>query len=227
MMAPPKETPMRQIDTPFEVKEMSDTGVFTGLGSVFGNLDQGNDIVAKGAFTQSLANLQAKGRMPALLWQHRQGEPIGAYKSLQETDAGLVVQGQLALKTQRGAEAFELMKMGAISGLSIGGFCTVDEYDSKSQIRTIKEFELFEVSVVTFPMNDAARIAAVKTIEEIGDLSGAELYLREVGGVSRSEAKALVSRLFAIARREAAKPDDSAEMKAIAALLEKRTALLA
>jgi HK97 family phage prohead protease len=218
---------MRQIDTPFEVKEMSETGVFTGLGSVFGNIDGGNDIVAKGAFTKGLQALQAKGRMPALLWQHRQGEPIGAYKSIQETDGGLVVQGQLALKTQRGAEAYELMKMGAISGLSIGGFSVDEDYDAKNMIRTIKQFDLMEVSVVTFPMNDAARINAVKTIEEIGDLSGAELYLREVGGVSRSEAKALVSRLFAIARREAAKPDDSAEMKAIAALLEKRTALLA
>jgi len=68
---------------------------------------------------------------------------------------------------------------------------------------------------------DAQRL---KTIEEIGDLNGAELYLREVGGVSRSEAKALVSRVLAIARREVGRSEESAELKAIAALLEQRKA---
>lgn len=213
------------IDTRFEVKDIGDSGAFTGLGSVFGNVDEGGDIVMPGAFTASLADCQAKGRMPALLWQHRMGEPIGAYKSMTETPAGLLVQGQLALKTQRGAEAYELMKMGAISGLSIGGFSRVADYDAKTDVRTIKQFELFEVSVVTFPMNDQARIGAVKSIEEIGDLSGAELYLREAGGISRSEAKALVSRILSIARREAA-PDASGEIKAITALLRTRTELL-
>ena len=214
------------IDTPFEIKDMSDSGVFTGLGSAFGNIDFGNDIVAPGAFSASLEAMQAKGRMPAMLWQHRQGEPIGAYKSMTETKDGLVVEGQLALKTQRGAEAYELMKMGAVSGLSIGGWTTADSYDSKNDIRTITQFELWEVSVVTFPMNDEARIAAVKSIQEIGDLSGAEAYLREVGAVSRSEAKALVSRILALARREVGS-DDSAELKSICALLEKRQSLIA
>jgi HK97 family phage prohead protease len=213
---------MQHFDTPFEMKQMSDSGVFTGLGSVFGNIDQGSDIVAKGAFTKGLQNMQAKGRMPALLWQHRSGEPIGAYKSIEETDAGLIVQGQLALKTQRGAEAYELMKMGAISGLSIGGFSKADDYDAKNMIRTIKEFELFEVSVVTFPMNDSARISAIKSIQEIGDLSGAEAYLREVGAVSRSEAKALVSRILSIARREVVS-DESEEFKSLCESLKKRT----
>jgi len=213
------------IDTPFEVKEVSESGVFTGLGSVFGNVDQGNDIVAPGAFTKSLSGWAAKGRMPALLWQHRMAEPIGAYKSMQETSAGLVVTGQLALKTQKGGEAYELMKMGALSGLSIGGYGVNTDYDHKKDIRTIKEFDLMEISVVTFPMNDSARVAAVKSIEEIGDLSGAELYLREVGGVSRSESKAMVSRIAAIARREAV--DKSNELTEALSLLEKRKALMA
>lgn len=212
------------IDTPFEVKSVDDAGMFTGLGSVFGNIDYGNDIVAPGAFSKSLAGWSQKGRMPAMLWQHRMGEPIGAYKSMQETADGLVVTGQLALKTQRGAEAYELMKMGALSGLSIGGWSDDYEYDQKKDVRTIKSFDLMEVSVVTFPMNDSARIAAVKSIEEIGDLSGAELYLREAGGISRSEAKAMVSRIAAIARREAER-DDSSEIKKALDLLSKRQAL--
>lgn len=215
------------IDTPFEVKSVDDAGMFTGLGSVFGNIDYGNDIVAPGAFSKSLAGWAQKGRMPAMLWQHRMGEPIGAYKSMQETADGLVVTGQLALKTQRGAEAYELMKMGALSGLSIGGWSDDYEYDQKKDIRTIKSFDLMEVSVVTFPMNDSARIAAVKSIEEIGDLSGAELYLREAGGISRSEAKAMVSRIAAIARREAERDQsgDSDEIKKALDLLSKRQAL--
>lgn len=216
------------IDTTFEIKSVSEAGCFVGLGSVFGNIDGGMDIVAPGAFSKSLQAWKAKGRMPAMLYQHRSGEPIGKYTSMQETADGLVLEGQLALKTQRGAEVYELMKMDALSGLSIGGIPQDTDYNTKTDVRTIKEFDLYEVSVVTFPMNDSARIAAVKSIDQIGDLSGAELYLREAGGISRSEAKAMVSRIAAIARREAgAAPDQSAELKSITELLCKRQALMA
>jgi len=216
----------RYIDKPFEIKEISDAGVFSGLGSVFGNIDYGNDIVAPGAFGSGLETMRQKGRMPAMLWQHRSAEPIGAYTHIAEGKEGLVVEGRLALKTQRGAEAYELMKMGALSGLSIGGYTRADSYDSKTDIRTITQFELVEVSVVTFPMNDDARIGAIKSIQEIGDLAGAERYLREVGGVSRSEAKAIVARIHSIARREVV-DDESSELKAIADLLANRQALFA
>lgn len=213
-------------DRPFEIKEVSDTGVFTGLGSVFGNLDRGDDIVQAGAFTKSVAALKTQGRMPAMLWQHNTDEPIGAYKSMQETADGLIVQGQLALKTQRGAEAYELMKMGAIGGLSIGGWVTGANYDNKNDIRTITEFELWEVSVVTFPMNDEARIAAVKSVDQIEDFKSACDYLRNACGCSRTEATAIVARLKALTLRNAA-ASDSAELKAIEALLRQRTELIA
>lgn len=217
---------MNFFDAKFEIKDMTDSGSFAGYGSVYGNIDGGGDIMEANCFTKSLTDWTAKGRMPALLWQHRQDQPIGAYQKMQESPQGLYVEGSLALKTQRGAEAYELLKMKAISGLSIGFQTKEADYNAKTGVRNIKTADLFEVSLVTFPMNDQARVSAVKTIEEIGDLSGAELYLREVGGVSRSEAKAIVSRLFAIARREAVKPDDSEELKAITTLLEKRRALL-
>ena len=214
------------IDAPFTIKDMTDSGAFVGLGSAYGNVDGGNDIVVPGAFADSLDQMRAKGRMPAMLWQHRQGEPIGAYQAMSEVKDGLECTGRLALKTQRGAEAYELMKMDAVSGLSIGGFTRADSYDHKTDIRTITKFELWEVSVVTFPMNDEARISAVKSIQEIGELSAAELYLREAGGLSRSEAKAIVSRIAAVARREAgAAQDESAELAAITQLLKHRQAL--
>jgi HK97 family phage prohead protease len=181
--------------------------------------------VAPGCFTESLSDW-AQGPHAGALWQHSSREPIGAYTAMKEDANGLFVEGKLALKTQRGAEAYELMQMKALSGLSIGFMTREDSYDHKTGVRTIKKADLWEVSVVTFPMNDRARIGAVKTIEEIGDLNGAELYLREVGGVSRSEAKALVSRVLAIARREVGRSEESEELKAIAALLEKRQAHL-
>lgn len=215
------------LDTPFEVKDMTANGGFAGYGSVYGNLDLGGDIVLPGAFGKSLSAQAAKGRMPAMLWQHRSGEPIGAYTKMTEDSSGLYVEGQLCMKVQRGIECYELMKMKAISGLSIGYGVTSDNYDAKNGIRTIAEGDLYEVSPVTFPMNDEARVNAVKTIDQIGDLSGAELYLREAGGISRSEAKALVGRIAAVARREAgAAQDDSAELKAITQLLQRRAALL-
>lgn len=217
------------IDTPFQIKEITDSGAFIGLGSVYGNIDNGLDIVAPGAFAQSLADVNTKARSVKMLWQHRSGEPIGTYPQLKDTPAGLECHGKIVTKTQRGAEAHELMKAGAIDGLSIGGFTRADSYDAKTGVRTITQFELWEISVVTFPMNSAARIGAVKGIQDIGDLSGAELYLREAGGISRSEAKALVGRIAAVVRREAgsAQIDSSPELKAITALLERRTALLA
>lgn len=179
----------------FEVKSVSETGTFEGYGSVYDVVDQGDDIVTKGAFTESLQGLQQKGRLPALLWQHDASQPIGIYTKMIEDENGLYVEGQLALKTQKGAEAYELMKMGAISGLSIGFMTKDDSYDAKSGIRTINKGDLWEVSVVTFPMNDKARIDAVKSIDEVIDLKSAETYLRDSCGLSRSAATAFVSKL--------------------------------
>jgi HK97 family phage prohead protease len=212
---------MDRKDARFSIKEVTETGTFMGYGSVYGVLDDGDDIVAPGAFGASLAESASKGVMPALLWQHRSSEPCGAYTMMKEDPIGLYVEGKLALKTQRGAEAYELMQMKAISGLSVGFMTREDSFDNVTGIRTIKKADLWECSLVTFPMNDMARVSGVKSIDEIEDLNGMERHLREVGGVSRSEAKALVSRMLSIARREAA-PDPSVELKALMAAIQGR-----
>ena len=168
------------LDVPFEVKAVSDDGLFSGYGSVFGVLDSYKEVVAPGAFAESL-----QGRMPALLWQHRAGEPIGVYTAVREDAVGLYVEGKLALKTARGAEAYELLKMRALSGLSIGFVTREDSYDKIAGVRTLKKVDLWEVSRVTFPANDAARIAAVKSIDALNSLADAEAYLRDAGGLSR------------------------------------------
>lgn len=213
---------MNLLDSHFEIKEISESGKFCGMGSVYGVIDQGDDIVASGAFGESLKDWSSKGRMPALLWQHNQREPIGAYTKMEETDGGLYVEGTLALKTQRGAEAYELMKMKALSGLSIGFMTREDSFDQKSGIRTIKKGDLYEVSLVTFPMNDAARVQSIKALDQITDLRSVESYLRE-SGLSRVAANAIVGRIKTLLQRES----DAEDTKALVTALQRRSAMFA
>jgi len=189
------------IDFPCELKATGDAGTFEGYGSVFNITDLGGDIVVPGAFAETLAAAKAAGRLPAMLWQHRQAEPIGVYTSMEEDSVGLKVAGTLALKTTRGAEAYELLKMGALSGLSIGYRVRDDSWDRVTGIRTIKKADLIELSLVTMPMNDLARVSAVKAIEELENLSDIERHLRDACGLSRSEATALVSRMKGVVGR--------------------------
>lgn len=205
------------LDVPFEVKAVNDDGVFSGYGSVFGVVDTYKEVVASGAFAESL-----KGRTPSLLWQHRSGEPIGVYSSVKEDSVGLYVEGKLALKTARGAEAYELLKMGAISGLSIGFYTRDESYDKVTGIRTLKKLDLWEVSLVTFPANDSARVSSVKSIETIKSLSDAEAFLRDAGGLSRREALALVARIKSLHGRS-----DSDELGELAAAITRNTSLIA
>jgi uncharacterized protein len=204
------------LDIPFQIKAVSEGGVFSGYGSVFNVVDSYKEVVVPGAFAESLGN-----KMPSLLWQHRSGEPVGVYTSVREDNVGLHVEGKLALKTVRGAEAYELLKMGAITGLSIGFVTREDSYDKVTGIRTLRKLDLWEVSLVTFPANDAARVSAVKSIDTLNSLADAESYLREAGGLSRREAMALVSRIKTLHGRS-----DSDELGKLAALIKRNTETL-
>jgi len=204
-------------DFAFELKSLKEDGIFEGYGSVFGVKDSYDEIVAQGAFTESLAAHKSAGTMPALLWQHRSGEPCGVYTGMEEDNIGLKVSGQLALKTVRGAEAHELLKMKAISGLSIGFMTREDSYDRVTGIRTLKRVDLMECSLVTFPANDAARVQTVKSIEEIENLRDAERHLRD-SGMSRAEAVAFVSRVKSLGPRDAGED----EMKELIDAIKRR-----
>lgn len=181
-------------DFAFELKAINEDGTFEGYGSVFGVKDSYDEIVAPGAFTDTLTNQKNAGTMPALLWQHRAGEPIGVYTAMSEDDIGLKVSGKLALKTARGAEAYELLKMGAISGLSIGFMTREDSYDQLTRTRTLKKVDLWEVSLVTFPANEAARVQAVKG-DEMTEREF-ERLLTQDAGFSRSQARQIISSGF-------------------------------
>lgn len=214
---------MKHRDFGFEIKEVGLSGTFSGYGNIYDVIDQGDDIVQAGAFADSLKGLAAKGRMPALLWQHDSREPIGAYTSVKEDSTGLFVAGQLCMDTQRGAEAYALLKMKAVSGMSIGFLTRADTYDQKTGIRTITKADLWECSIVTFPMNDDSRVSSIKAFDEIVDLKSAEHYLRESGSFSRSEATAIVARIKSLGQRDSGVDE---EAKALIAALSRRMELL-
>lgn len=192
-----KEGSLKIRDFDLSVKAVSDDGAFSGYGSVFGTVDSYREVVAPGAFAKSLADIKAKGRPVPVLWQHRSGEPIGVYDGLAEDSHGLKVEGRLLTgQVARATEAHALMKAGAVSGLSIGYYVRDDSFDEKSRVRTLKQLDLVEVSLVTFPANDDARVDAIKSKLAHGSLpslSEFEQLLREAG-FSKSQAAVIANR---------------------------------
>lgn len=142
----------------FEVKA-DDSGEMsvTGYAAVYGNRDRVGDVIVAGAFTNSLKS----GRKIKMLWQHDPNQVIGIWDDIIEDEKGLLVSGRFA-NTDKGKEVHELVKMGAIDSLSIG-YRTKDFDYSNSGDRLLKEVDLWEVSVVSFPANELANITAVKS----------------------------------------------------------------
>jgi len=134
-------------------------GAIKGYASLFGVADQGGDVVQKGAYAASLARLRAQGGGVKMLWQHDAAQPIGLWQDVHEDARGLFVKGRILGDVQKGAEAMALIGAGAIDGLSIGYRTLRAEKNAKGQ-RLLHELELWEVSLVTFPMLQEARIKA-------------------------------------------------------------------
>jgi hypothetical protein len=175
---------------PFEVKALSDEGTFSGYGSVFGVEDWYSDVVMPGAFRRSLADHKANGTRPLLLWQHDSSAPIGVYSTVEEDKKGLYVEGQLALDVQQGREAYSLIRMGALSGLSIGFQARRYEIDKATEVRKLLDVDLWEISPVSFPANERARVEAVKGLFDSPKVF--ERWLRDVG-LTREQAKRLLA----------------------------------
>lgn len=214
----------RTMTVAIELKAVGDDGTIEGYGSVFGVVDDWDDVVAAGAFKASLAEHKAAGTMPAMLWQHDSRQPIGVWLEMVEDAKGLRVRGKLALDTVQGRETYALLKMGALNGLSIGFITRKWSYDQSTDIRTVLECDLWEISVVTFPANKSATVTNVKAAaEEMAAPKDAERALRDAG-FSKAEAKTFVSRVMRMGeeRREAA--DSTAQaLKAAQALLSTLT----
>ncbi|WP_279212628.1 HK97 family phage prohead protease [Delftia acidovorans] len=188
-----------------QIKATGDDGTVEGYGSVFGERDSYDDVIAPGAFKGSLAAHKAVGTMPAMLWQHDGAKPIGIWTEMVEDSKGLRIKGQLALETVLGKEAHALLKLGALNGLSIGFVSKQWTYDRDTDVRTLTELDLWEVSLVTFPANGKARVTNVKAADDLAAPKDAERLLRDAG-FSKSDATAFVSRVMRMgeARRESA-----------------------
>ena len=133
--------------------------VVEGYASLFGKTDQGGDIVQKGAYAASLKRLAARGGRVKMLWQHDPGQPIGVWDAVREDATGLWVKGRILTEVEKGREVAALVTAGAIDGLSIGYRTVKAERDGKGK-RLLSELELWEVSLVTFPMLPEARVSA-------------------------------------------------------------------
>jgi len=145
---------------PIQPSRVGRDGVFEGYASLFRIPDLGKDVVEPGAFRESLARRGPTG--VKLLWQHDPAEPIGRWLSLIEDSRGLFVRGRLSLAVARARETHALMLDGVLDGLSIGFRSEKARTEPRTGLRRLERVDLWEVSVVTFPMLPQARIAAVK-----------------------------------------------------------------
>lgn len=200
------------------VKAAGDDGTVEGYGSVFGARDTYDDVIQPGAFAASLGQHRSAGTMPAMLWQHNPEEPIGVWAEMVEDERGLLVRGRLVLESERGRAAHALLKAGALNGLSIGFMAKQWSYDRDSDVRTLTEIDLWEVSMVTFPAQPKARVTNVKSADVAGiaTIRQAEKALRDAG-FSADAAGAYVAQVKAIvlaerdARDAAARAADAAD----------------
>lgn len=213
---------MNRLSCNFKFSSGTDDGTFAGYGAVFGNVDSYGDVIAKGAFRDTLKEADKAGTLPAMLLQHGGGMfggssddmmPVGIWTNMSEDNVGLKVEGKLALGTRRGAETYALMKMEprpAINGLSIGYRAKKFTMGTKQgePRRTLEAVDLFECSIVTFPANGKALIDSVKgslpTEREF------EAWLMRDAGFTAQEAKAIIAGGFKSLKgtRDAAMGDD-------------------
>lgn len=173
------------LDFSLEIKEGSVTedGEFMGYASVFGGEpDSYGDVVSPGSFVSSLKQGGRNGSGIAMLWQHDPSLPIGVWKSVQEDARGLYVIGSVdKTVSPMGIPVYSLLKKGAIKGMSIGFRTVLSNTDETTHIRTLKEIELWEISLVTFPASKRAQVISVKDIEAARTPRELEKALREAG----------------------------------------------
>lgn len=136
-----------------------DGTVISGYASLFGITDQGGDVVERGAYTASLGRLAAKAGSIKMLWQHDPTQPIGVWDEVREDARGLWVKGRILTDVAKGREAAALIEAKAIDGLSIG-YRTIRSRKDETGHRLLTELELWEVSLVTFPMLQDARVGS-------------------------------------------------------------------
>ena len=201
-------------DFDFQINVIEEsTGVITGYGSVFGNIDSWGDVVEKGAFLRTIEQ-----RKIPILWQHNSDEPIGLWDEISEDDYGLKMRGHLLIDdVAKAKEAYALVKSGVVNGLSIGYIPKDYSYDVENY-RHISDVNLYEVSLVTFPANEKAIITDIKSDDL--NIRRAEKALVDAG-FSHKLAKTILAKGFksAIVRDE--QPDQrDADIKTLNSMKE-------
>lgn len=200
-----------------EIKLAGDTARFSGYASTFGGVDQGGDTILKGAYAETLA----EHGLPKMHLQHEYYDlPIGKWVSATEDDKGLLVEGEFTPGMTRAAETRAALKHGTVDGLSIGYMLKPGDYEETKTGRVIRSVSMLkEISIVTYPMDLAARVdlGSVKSeIDELQTIRDFEAFLREAGGLSKSVVSALTNRVKYILRGELA--EDTEAEKALAVL---------
>lgn len=207
---------------------------FKGYGAVFGNVDQGGDLIEPGAFSDFLADMhKGKQEWPAMLSQHgamgftaQDLTPVGVWHSLAEDGKGLDTEGEFA-DTERGIELYKLGKMKprpALTGLSMGYIAkeSIPRTRPDEPRRRLKRVDLIEISPVTFPMNRKARLSVKALADNERDL---EAWLMRDAGLSLREAKTVISHGFKHLLRE--RDAASGEFAELAEALKRRGQALA
>ena len=226
---------MKTKDFTLEVKSVSEDGTVEGYGSVFGNVDSYGEKVAAGAFAESLQKHRRRGSAPLMLWQHDPGRPVGVWEDLAEDGKGLWAKGRLILGIPDADSTHKLLKAKALRGLSIGYREQGSEPDGAHRLLT--KLDLLEISIVSFPANELARVDSVKTdafsmlrtkllAGEPPTLREWERGMREAFGLSNAEAERVARSVFKDASGEPGEQQHTKQVDA-AAFSELRAALAA
>lgn len=194
----PEVGELRRKDFALEIKATDPDGTIRGYASRFGEKDSQGDIVVPGAFARSIAKIKESGRQLPMLWQHMSSEPLGPWTEVEEDEQGLRVTGRLLIDAvERAREVYALVKERVITGLSIGFRLLEWDFNPTIGAFLLKEIDLWENSLVTFPALDSARITDVKKDlkrlgSEVDTKRDFERFLRDAG-FSRQAALCLSS----------------------------------
>jgi uncharacterized protein len=196
----------RDFGLQFKAEDVTESGSFIAYAAAFGNVDQGGDVIAPGAFAKSIQQANREKRLIPMLWQHKRDEPIGKWTSLAEDEHGLRVEGKLHIEFDPLAvRAHGHLKAQSVGGFSIGynlvegGYGLHPDFDEdnrsdRAPTWLLTELDLRETSIVTMPMNLEARLVSVKSVIEAGGMPTVrdfEYLMREVCGFSKSKAAAI------------------------------------
>jgi HK97 family phage prohead protease len=202
MLAPHSEPSVASVFAPRTSIEAD--GTVEGYASLFGEIDQARDMMMRGAFAATLRQRPLQ-RIP-MLFQHDPAEPVGVWLELREDHRGLFARGRLIPEVARGRELLSLLRAGAIDGLSIGFRTAQARIDPRSRVRRLHAVDLWEISIVTFPLLAGARVRAVKQASSPPQLSHARTRAERdwralIGGVAGETARRPASAPVAAVRR--------------------------